>query len=314
VAPGQKSEEKAEMMKQKKNWQSDDAEEYGYATENPYVIDPDLLEEMHRLDLQGQLFTRAMGTLLAERPDFSGIGHVLDLGCGPAEWVLSVAQEHPDIQVVGVDKAPRMIEFARARAAADRLSNAIFQIADVTAPLPFPDASFDLVNARFLQGFMQPAQWSALVGEGRRLLRPGGLLRLTEAEPWMTSSAAWERWTRILMQALFTAGRTFSPDGVHWGVVFMLRRFLEEVGLQQVQERAYAINFSSGTQAHEGICQDLLTSVRLVQPFVTSLLPEYPQETTEELREQMERDANTPGFCGLWFFLSAMGEKLQAGN
>ncbi len=301
------------MMKQDDDLEHYDPEAYGYATENPYVIDPDLLEEMHRLDLQGRLFTRAMGGLLAERPDFSGIHRVLDLGCGPGEWALEVAREHPDLEVVGVDKAPRMIEFATVRALADRLPNTAFQVADVTAPLPFADQSFDLINARFLQGLMRPQEWPRLVKECWRLLRPGGLLRLTEAEPWLTNSAAWEQWTRTLMRALLLDGRTFSPDEAHWGVVFMLRRLLAEGGFQQVQERAYAINFSFGTPAHEGICQDLLISVRLVQPFVTQHLSEWTKEAVEEVRERMEQEARAPGFCGLWFFLSAIGERPQQG-
>jgi ubiquinone/menaquinone biosynthesis C-methylase UbiE len=300
-------------MEQDDDLQNYNPEEYGYATENPYVIDPDLIEEMHRLDLQGRLFTRAMGGLLAERPDFTGIKRVLDLGCGPGEWALSVAREHSGTEVVGVDKAPRMIEFATVRAAALRLPNTTFQVADVAAALPFTDQSFDLINARFLQGFMRPQEWPLLVKECWRLLRPGGLLRLTEAEPWLTNSAAWEQWTRTLMRALFLNGRTFSPDGVHWGVVYMLHRFLAEEGFQQVQERAYAINFSSGTPAHEGICQDLLTSVHLVQPFVTQRLPEWTKEAVDEVREQMEQEAKAPTFCGLWFFLSATGEKPHQG-
>jgi ubiquinone/menaquinone biosynthesis C-methylase UbiE len=300
-------------MEQDDDLQTYDPEEYGYATENPYVIDPDLLEEMHRLDLQGKLFTTAMGGLLTERPDFTGLKRVLDLGCGPGEWALEAAREHPDLEVVGVDKAPRMIEFATVRAAALRLHNATFQIADVTKSLPAASQSFDLINARFLQGFMRPQQGPVLVKECWRLLRPGGLLRLTKAEPWLTNSAAWEQWTRTLMRALFLDGRTFSPDEAHWGVVFMLRQLLAEGGFQQVQERAYAINFSSETPAHAGICQDLLTSVHLVQPFVTQRLPQWTKEAVEEVCGRMEREAKAPTFCGLWFFLSATGEKPHRG-
>ncbi len=46
-------------------------------------------------------------------------------------------------------------------------------------PLAFEDASFDLINMRFIAAFMHQEMWPKLFLECRRLLRPGGMLRIT---------------------------------------------------------------------------------------------------------------------------------------
>ena len=83
------------------------------------------------------------------------IKRVLDVGCGTGGWVLDVAYEYPDIQVVGIDISTAMIKYAMARARAERSTNASFLLADATKPLPFPDGFFDLVNGRYMVGFIR---------------------------------------------------------------------------------------------------------------------------------------------------------------
>ena len=51
-----------------------------------------------------------------------------------------------------------------------------FLEADATERLDFPDASFDLVNARLVNAFLSRQDWPRLIQEGFRLLRPGGIL------------------------------------------------------------------------------------------------------------------------------------------
>ena len=71
-------------------------------------------------------------------------GPVADLGCGPGAHALALARRGYD--VVGVDGSPRMVEIARARAAHDE-ADAAFDVHDVSAPLPFADASLGGVLA-----------------------------------------------------------------------------------------------------------------------------------------------------------------------
>src|SRR5947207_50295 len=151
-------------------------------TDQPgYFINQKLIEEMARLQRQAVLATREMGGVLPELQDadLERIHSVLDIACGPGEWAIEVAAQFPHIaQVVGVDISPRMVSYAFAQAAAkDR--KVTFQLMDVTRPLAFDDASFDLVNGRFLLSFLRREQWPPLIQECARILKPGGILRLT---------------------------------------------------------------------------------------------------------------------------------------
>src|SRR5918992_283585 len=101
-------------------------------------------------------------------------GPLADLGCGPGAHALTLARRGYD--VVGVDGSPRMVEVARTRAARDEV-DATFDVHDVSAPLPFADASLGGVLAILvLQHLPHPA---AFIAEIRRCLQPGGHLLIT---------------------------------------------------------------------------------------------------------------------------------------
>lgn len=101
-------------------------------------------------------------------------GRILDLGCGTGEISSRLAEAFPEASVVGVDVIEEHLSLARKRhrPLAPRLS---FQVGDGFA-LPFPAASFDLVVCRhMLQSVPEPGR---VVGEMRRVARPGGRLHL----------------------------------------------------------------------------------------------------------------------------------------
>ncbi|MEO5743998.1 MAG: methyltransferase domain-containing protein [Terracoccus sp.] len=58
---------------------------------------------------------------LVARIDATDPTVVVDLGCGPGELTLALADRWPDARVVGVDSSAEMLEAARAKDAADRV-------------------------------------------------------------------------------------------------------------------------------------------------------------------------------------------------
>jgi ubiquinone/menaquinone biosynthesis C-methylase UbiE len=153
---------------------------------NSYINDPESGAEMARLLDQDRTVTNAMGGLLPELgSDIEGMQDILDLACGPGGWAQELAFTHPQLKVTGVDISRAMIAYARMQARVRHLENASFTVMDVQAPFDvFSDNSFDLVNARTMAGFMKKGSWSQVVGECARVLRPGGVLRLTEVDHW----------------------------------------------------------------------------------------------------------------------------------
>jgi SAM-dependent methyltransferase len=277
---------------------------------NAYIIDAESSTELTRLTYQDRLVTNAMGGLFPERADLTGIHTVLDIACGPGDWTLEVAHTYYDhkVQVTGIDISQKTIEYARARAQSQWIENVEFRVMDVTAPLDFPDASFDMVNARFVAGFLSAPAWPRFLAECMRILRPGGTLRLTEPEWGISISPATERLNVLCVQAMHLAGKTFTPDGRHIGITLVLDRFLRTAGCINVQQRAHAVNFAYGTVAHDPWTENLIIAFQLLKPFLLKT-----KVTTEEefarLFQEAQIEMYSPDFADTMYMMTVWGQK-----
>jgi SAM-dependent methyltransferase len=104
-----------------------------------------------------------------------GVRSVLDVGSGVGHWgrLLSRVLD-PSATLVGVDREPRWVEEAAARAPDERFS---YRVGAAEA-LPFEDASFDLVTCQTL--LIHVASPTAALAEMVRVVRPGGLVLASE--------------------------------------------------------------------------------------------------------------------------------------
>ncbi|MFI1398295.1 methyltransferase domain-containing protein [Streptomyces sp. NPDC020681] len=123
---------------------------------------------------------------------------VLDIGCGPGTITADLAALVPGGHVTGVDRAPDILEQARAFAAERGLANADFAVADVHA-LDFADDSFDVVHAhQVLQHVGDPVQ---ALSEMRRVCRPGGTVAARDSDygafTWFPDIPALDEWQRL---------------------------------------------------------------------------------------------------------------------
>lgn len=105
---------------------------------------------------------------------------LLDIGCGSGGITLHLAETHGAAEATGFDVELPVIEAARRRADARGLSGRVRFVQAPPGPLPFADASFDVVFTAYgVLPFVVGGQ--RFFDEAARVLRPGG--RLVAAEP-----------------------------------------------------------------------------------------------------------------------------------
>ena len=118
---------------------------------------------------------QALPTCLAFVADaLSGIGAVLDLGCGAGNLLCTLGiLLGEEASCVGIDLSHEMLAVAQAKIA-DCPHTYVIQT-DVTQPLPFADETFDLVaSLNLLQEVSAP---TLVLEEVYRILKPGGSFR-----------------------------------------------------------------------------------------------------------------------------------------
>ena len=120
---------------------------------------------------------------------------ILDIGCGPGTITADLAELVPDGHVTGVDRAPEIVEVARATAAERGLTHTDFAVADVHA-LDYPDDTFCVVHAhQVLQHVGDPVQ---ALREMKRVTRPNGFVAVRDSDygamTWYPASPGMDAW------------------------------------------------------------------------------------------------------------------------
>ncbi|HJT59056.1 MAG TPA: class I SAM-dependent methyltransferase [Ktedonobacteraceae bacterium] len=277
---------------------------------DPYVTDPEEAEEIERLLLQDHAITKEIGEFFPANVTPSPGQVVLDLACGPGGWAYDVACTHPEIQVIGLDSSQKMIRSAKARARASGLSNTDFQVSDILPPLDFPEDAFELVNARFLSTFITKDAWLPLLQECQRIIRPGGVMCLTDGEWAFSNGEACEQYASLLKRAMWLNNRAFGPQGRMIGSTLMLSHFLRQAGFRDIRRHAHILDYSYGTEEHTIWYQSTLKAF----PQVTYWLTKTGMTTKEEFEQLCDRvsaEIQRPDFRAMLYFLTVWGIKSE---
>jgi ubiquinone/menaquinone biosynthesis C-methylase UbiE len=175
---------------------------------------------------------------------------------------------------------------------------------DALRLLEFPDNYFDLVNQRLGISYLRTWDWPKLLEEFQRVCKPGGMIRITEAEPFAPSnSAALTRLCSLLLQALHQAGHLFTPEID--GLTSQLAGIMGRYGLNNVQKQAHPLEYRAGTTAGQRFYEDEKAFFRTIIPFLrkwTRVPDDY-----EEIYQQMLSEMQQPDFMATWNLLTVWG-------
>ena len=106
-----------------------------------------------------------------------GMG-LLDLGCGTGTLTILIKQLHPEVNVIGLDGDPEVLEIARSKAG---LKNVNITLSfGMAFELPYPDQSFDRVLSSLMFHHLTTENKQRTLKEIFRVLKPGGELHIVD--------------------------------------------------------------------------------------------------------------------------------------
>ncbi len=110
---------------------------------------------------------------LRRHPDGQGAAKLLDIGCGTGAFLREVKRNYPRLAVTGIDLSAPYLAMAQRRLAA---WSRVELTEGAAETMPFDDASFDIVSCIYLFHELPPGVRRAVVGEMRRVLKPGAIV------------------------------------------------------------------------------------------------------------------------------------------
>lgn len=174
----------------------------------------------------------AMARSVGLRPGW----RVLDAGCGAGSFLPLLAElVGPDGALAACDLAPDNIARVEQVVAASAPACPVgARVGDLLA-LPYADDAFDALWCANALEYLSDEEVDAALAEFRRVVRPGGLVAIKDADPglWLFSPGD----PTLLLRTWAAIGRVSAPFR---GTLHMrtLRRRLERAGLADVRQRA----------------------------------------------------------------------------
>ncbi|KAL3420426.1 methyltransferase domain-containing protein [Phlyctema vagabunda] len=181
-------------------YQEENGRTYHAYKAGKYVL-PNDEPENNRLDLQSHLCYLTFGRQLALAP-LDNVKRVLDVGTGTGIWAINFADEHPDMEVIGMDLSPVQPLFVP--------TNLMFEIDDLEETWTF-SSKFDYIHASMMCGSFH--NWPKFYKQSFENLNSGGYIEIQDMslpircdDDSFPKSTALHQWSDLLQESASKMG------------------------------------------------------------------------------------------------------------
>ncbi|KAN0072430.1 S-adenosyl-L-methionine-dependent methyltransferase [Elaphomyces granulatus] len=249
-----------------------------------YFMPNDEIEQT-RLSIVHQIFLLLLHGELTKVPVPAGACRILDVGTGPGDWTLEMAEQYPDAEIVATDIS--VFDSGPARMG---MPNVCFQLDNAEDEWTYRDP-FDLVHLRGLSGAFR--DWSSVYRRAFRHLKPGGYIEIADADPAADAiyvpNAPKNSYCSILIATMRSAADVagYPRDGGH-----LRPRALTAVGFEDVRTSEMTVRVGTGLQDPRERAIGKMTLVGLLEGLeARSLRPltATGNWTADEVRDLCEK-------------------------
>ncbi|MHC5062364.1 MAG: class I SAM-dependent methyltransferase [Planctomycetota bacterium] len=155
------------------------------------ILEPEYMDSVEEASSYSTMDNSAANRSFVEAVQAAGgtQGRLLDIGTGPGEIPILLAQENPELQITAFDAAEEMLKLAEQQISAAGFSERIEVRQGDAKNMPFEAKSFDVVVSNtILHHIPEPID---LLSEAGRVLGPGGVLVIRDLFRPESEEEAW---------------------------------------------------------------------------------------------------------------------------
>ncbi len=144
------------------------------------ILEPEVMDTREEAEAYDAMDHTAVNIAFVERVVELGAnqGHFLDLGTGPAQIPIFLAQRCPKIQITGIDLSVNMLTLGEQHVAEAGLADRVALECVDAKTLPYPDQSFDgVISNSIIHHLPDPL---TAFREISRVVRPDGLILIRD--------------------------------------------------------------------------------------------------------------------------------------
>ena len=147
---------------------------------SPYIpaLSFEWLTPLYDLVLKRVMHEETFKRRLIVQAQFDANQRVLDLGCGTGTLTLMLKRQYPNLDLIGLDGDPKVLEIAREKA--NRASTLIQWDLGMAYDLPYERYSFDRVVSSLMIHHLTSENKHLAFKEAFRVLKPGGEFHIAD--------------------------------------------------------------------------------------------------------------------------------------